>query len=47
NAIIAQIPAGHFPPVTAAAPDNNQVARDRNQPFREFTVVYHDENALV
>lgn len=42
NAIIANIPPGTYPPVTGAAPN-----RDRNQPFREFTIVYHDENALV
>jgi hypothetical protein len=47
NAVVANIPAGTYPPVTAAAPDNNGVPRDRNQAFREFTIVYHDENALV
>jgi hypothetical protein len=47
NAIIANIPAGTYPNVVSAAPDNNGVNRDRNDPFREFTVVYHDENGVV
>ena len=47
NAVIANIPLGNFPEVTAAAPDNNGIVRTRDDPFREFTIVYHDENALV
>lgn len=42
NAIIADIPDDNYPPVAVAAP-----LRDRNEPFREFTIIYHDENALV
>jgi hypothetical protein len=55
NAIIADIPPGTYPPVTAAAPDNPvndpdfpvNTPRTRDDDFREFTVVYHDEQALV
>lgn len=47
NAIITDIPANNYPPVVAAAPDNGPVMRDRNEPFREFTVLYHDEKAIV
>ena len=42
NAIISGIPAGHYAQVTAAAP-----LRSRDEPFREFSVFYHDEQALV
>ncbi len=47
NAIIDQIPPGTYPKVAAAAPDNNGVERSRDDPFREFTVVYHDEVGAV
>jgi len=52
NAIITNIPLGTFPDVAAAAPDNGGpggivVERDRHDPFREFTIVYHDEEALI
>ncbi len=47
TAIIANIPAGTFPNVTASAPDNNGIVRGRDDPFREITVVYHDENELI
>ncbi len=46
-AIVANIPPGTYPDVPAAAPDNNGIDRNRNEPFRELTVFYHDENALA
>ncbi|NOT29091.1 MAG: copper oxidase [Planctomycetes bacterium] len=42
NAVVTDIAPGSTPYVAAAAP-----GRARNEPFREFTVIYHDENALV
>jgi manganese oxidase len=39
TAIVAGIPQGHYPPIG--------VAPDRNRPFREITVIYHDEIGAV
>jgi len=57
NAIVADIRPGHYPEVVAAAADNDWVIekeglqginhRDRNEPFREFSVFYHDEEAII
>lgn len=57
NAIIADIPPGTYPNVVSASPDNGWAIeeaglegvqhRDRNEPFREFTVMYHDEEAMI
>lgn len=33
--------------VTSAAPTNNGIVRKRSEPFREFSIAYHDEVALV
>ena len=44
NAIITGPARGNFPAGTYRA---NPVEPDRNQPFREFTVVYHDEIKAV
>lgn len=33
--------------VATAAPSNNGIVRKRSEPFREFTIAYHDEVALV
>ena len=44
NAIITGPGRGNFPAGTYRP---NPVEPDRNQPFREFTVVYHDEIKAV
>ncbi|HSB11564.1 MAG TPA: copper oxidase [Blastocatellia bacterium] len=44
NAIITGPSAGRFPTGTYA---NTPVNPDRNQPFREFTIIYHDEVGAV
>jgi hypothetical protein len=44
NAIITGPSAGRFPTGTYA---NTPVNPDRNQPFREFTIIYHDELGAV
>ena len=44
NAVITGPNKGRFP---AGTYKPNAVEPDRDQPFREFTVVYHDENKAI
>ncbi len=47
TAIIVPPATASMAVVTAAAPNNNGVLRTRNEPYREFSIAYHDEVALV
>ncbi|HET9226725.1 MAG TPA: copper oxidase, partial [Thermoanaerobaculia bacterium] len=40
TAVIANIPPGTYPPISNIVPD-------RDQPFREYVIIYHDETGAV